>query len=271
MNYFRTLKALSGFMKNTRISAEEMKELQEQNLRALLHHAWDHSVFYRRTFEKAGIREEKLDSLPLSAFPAIDKQILMEHFDELVTVPDVKQAELRRFDAEQAADRRPYRGQYHVVHSSGSTGKPGYFIYDEPAWQAMLLGIIRGALWDMSMPVILKLLLGRPRIIYIAATDGRYGGAMAVGDGIDGVGAKQMYLDINTPLTDWIERVRSFQPNIIIGYPIGHQNPGGAAGEGRGIRPCGPRDLLWRATWAGAAPLSGAGVRVHGRQPLRRE
>lgn len=104
MNYFRTLKALSGFMKNTRISTEEMKELQEQNLRALLHHAWDHSVFYRRTFEKAGIREGKLDSLPLSAFPAIDKQILMEHFDELVTVPDVKQAELRRFDAEQAAD-----------------------------------------------------------------------------------------------------------------------------------------------------------------------
>ena len=219
VNYFRTLKALSGFMKNTRISTEEMKELQEQNLRALLHHAWDHSVFYRRTFEKAGIREEKLDSLPLSAFPAIDKQILMEHFDELVTVPDVKQAELRRFDAERAADRKPYCGQYHVVHSSGSTGKPGYFIYDEPAWQTMLLGIIRGALWDMSMPAILKLLLGRPRIIYIAATDGRYGGAMAVGDGIDGVGAKQMYLDINTPLTDWIERVRSFQPNIIIGYP----------------------------------------------------
>ena len=61
MNYFKTLKALSGFMKNTRISAEQIKELQEQNLRALLHHAWDHSVFYRRTFEKAGIREGKLE------------------------------------------------------------------------------------------------------------------------------------------------------------------------------------------------------------------
>lgn len=75
------------------------------------------------------------------------------------------------------------------MHSSGSTGKPGYFLYDEAAWHTMLLGIIRGALWNMSMPQILKLLAGKPRIIYIAATDGRYGGAMAVGDGIDGVGA----------------------------------------------------------------------------------
>ena len=65
----------------------------------------------------------------------------------------------------------------------------------------MLLGIIRGALWDMSMPQILRLLSGGLRILYIAATDGRYGGAMAVGDGIKGVGAKQLFLDIKTPLS----------------------------------------------------------------------
>ena len=106
-----------------------------------------------------------------------------------------------------------------MVHSSGSTGKPGYFIYDKEAWSQMLLGIIRGALWGMSMPQIIKLLAGKPRIVYIAATDGRYGGAMAVGDGIGGVGAEQMYLDINTPLTQWVDNIRSFKPNIIIGYP----------------------------------------------------
>ena len=85
----------------------------------------------------------------------------------------------------------------------------------------MLLGIIRGALWDMSMPQILKLLAQGPRIACIAATDGRYGGAMAVGDGIDGVGAKQMYLDIKTPLAEWVRWLRAFRPNII----IGNKNP----------------------------------------------
>lgn len=143
----------------------------------------------------------------------------MEHFDELVVPQDLCLRELREFDAVVSADRKPYKGKYHVVHSSGSTGKPGYFVYDEAAWNSMLLGMIRAALWNMSMPRILSLLAKRPRIVYIAATNGRYGGAMAVGDGIDGVGAKQMYLDIKTPLNEWIRQIKAFRPNIIIGYP----------------------------------------------------
>lgn len=83
----------------------------------------------------------------------------------------------------------------------------------------MLLGIIRAALWGMSMREIVKLLKNGPRIAYIAATDGRYGGAMAVGDGIDGVGASQIHLDIKQPLEQWVEQLKKFQPNIIIGYP----------------------------------------------------
>ena len=83
----------------------------------------------------------------------------------------------------------------------------------------MLVGIIRAALWDLSLPQIVKLLAGVPRILYIAATDGHYGGAMAVGDGIDGVGAKQLHLDIKTPLAEWIAKVKEFKPDIVIGYP----------------------------------------------------
>ncbi|MDE6724270.1 MAG: phenylacetate--CoA ligase family protein, partial [Ruminiclostridium sp.] len=148
-----------------------------------------------------------------------DKQQLLKHFDELVTVSDLKQEELRRFDESTSASRSAFKGKYHLVHSSGSTGKPGYFVYDNDAWNSMLLGIIRAALWNMSMTEILQLLKQTPRILYIAATDGRYGGAMAVGDGIDGVRAKQLYLDINTPLAQWIDKIREFKPNMIIGYP----------------------------------------------------
>lgn len=218
MNYAKVLLDLYGLKRNEKKSVKQMKQMQEKKLRRLLHFAWEHSDFYKKSFERAGIKEEQLSTLPLSAFPTIDKNILMEHFDELVTVPDLKQEELRKFDAEGDMQEKTFRN-YHVVHSSGSTGKPGYFIYDEAAWNQMLLGIIRGALWNMSMLQILKLLARKPRIVYIAATTGRYGGAMAVGDGIDGVGAKQMYLDINTPLAQWVDSIRTFKPNIIIGYP----------------------------------------------------
>ena len=219
MNYLKTLTDLYRLKKNVKLSAEKMRSLQDEKLRKLLRFAWEHSAYYRAAFEKAGITEEQLDTLPLFCFPTIEKQMLLEHFDELVTVTDLKQENLREFDAGEAADRKPYQGKYHVVHSSGSTGKPGYFVYDEDAWRQMLLGIIRAALWGMSMPQILRLLMQRPRIVYIAATDGRYGGAMAVGDGTRGGGASQLYLDIKTPVTECIRQLKAFRPNIVIGYP----------------------------------------------------
>lgn len=219
MNTLKVLWKLSQLKRNTQKTPEAIREMRERKLRRLLAHAWEHSPWHRKKFEAAGITAETLNTAPLSSFPTMDKAQLLAHFDEIVTVPGLTQEAIRAFDAAETADRTPFLGKYHVVHSSGSTGEPGYFLYDEDAWETMLLGIIRGALWGMTMPQILRLLAGQPRILYIAATDGRYGGAMAVGDGIDGVGASQLYLDIKTPLFQWVEQVKTFRPNLIIGYP----------------------------------------------------
>lgn len=219
MNYLTLLRELSTLKSNEKKTAEQLHILQEKKLRRLLAFAYEHSPYYHNAFEAAGLTAETVLTAPFSAFPALDKTVLLEQFDRLVTVPDATQEGLRRFDQEDRATRVPYLGKYHVVHSSGSTGKPGYFLYDQTAWNQMLLGIIRGALWGMTMPQIMKLLTKGTRIVYLAATDGRYGGAMAVGDGIDGVGGRQLYLDVNAPLAQWEAELRIFRPNIIIGYP----------------------------------------------------
>jgi len=217
-----TLKLLWDFSRlrgNLRKDQQNIAALQKRKLQKLLTYAYDHSTWHRARFQAAGICREQIGTLPLSMFPTMDKADLLGHFDEIVTVPGLSQADLRRFDADDSLQGKLYQGQYHIVHSSGSTGKPGYFLYDVPAWNQMLLGIIRGALWGMTAPEIAKLLLGGPRIVYIAATGGRYGGAMAVGDGVAGLRAAQLHVDVNTPLPELVEQVRSFRPNIIIGYP----------------------------------------------------
>ncbi|EFP61543.1 phenylacetate--CoA ligase family protein [Erysipelotrichaceae bacterium AF15-26LB] len=203
--------------KNTKKTTAQIQKLQQQKLYRMLQYAYDHSPYYKASFLQAGISRQMIGITPLSEFPTINKAAFMEHFDELVTTDDVSQSELRQFD-EQEKTQEIFKGKYHVVHSSGSTGKPGYFIYDEAAWNRMLLGILRGALWDMSMPDILRLLWNTPRIVYIAATDGRYGGAMAVSSGIEGVHALQLSLDIKQPLQQWVDQIQKFDPNIIIGY-----------------------------------------------------
>lgn len=219
MNYLKVLLDLYVAKSNVKKTAFQIKKLQRKKLRKMLKYAYEHSAYYRRMFNVSGITERNIGTIPLEEFPTIDKKTLLSHFNEIVTVSDITQDELRRFDESAEKNRRAFKGKYHVVHSSGSTGKPGYFVYDNSAWNDMLIGIIRAALWGMSMPQILKFLADKPRIAYIAATDGRYGGAMAVGDGIDGVGASQIFLDIKTPLSEWTERLREFKPNMIIGYP----------------------------------------------------
>lgn len=219
MNYLKVLFDLYNAKRNLKKSAAQIKNLQQKRLRKMLKYAYEHSAYYRRMFNVSGITAKNIGDVPLEEFPTIDKKTLLSHFDEIITVSDITQNELRWFDKSAEKDRRAFKRKYHVVHSSGSTGKPGYFVYDNKAWSSMLIGIIRAALWGMSMPQILKFLVDKPRIAYIAATDGRYGGAMAVGDGIDGVGASQIYLDVKTPLSEWVERIREFKPNMIIGYP----------------------------------------------------
>lgn len=219
MNYIRLLRSFVRLRSNVKKSRAEIEAIQEYKLKKLLAHAWDYSPYYRRSFEHAGITREQLPLLPLSAFPAIDKSTLMEHYNELVTVPELNQEALRAFDEKEKERQALFLGKYHVVHSSGSTGTPCYFVYEEDAWNQMLVSIIRGALWDMSPVQIARLLLRGPRIVYVAATDGRYGGAMAVGDGMEGLHAKQLFLDINMPLTEWSRKIKNFRPDMIIGYP----------------------------------------------------
>ena len=219
MGYIRLLWELYQLKRNTAKSEGQIKTLQDKKLRKMLRYAYQHSEYYRRTFAQAGISEENIDKIPLKQFPVITKELLMQNFDELVTDPKIKQEELRKFDESPVSRTENYLGRYHIIHSSGSTGIPRYFVYDDKAWGQMLLGIIRGALWGMGMTDILKLLAGKPRILYIAATDGRYAGAMAVGDGITGLHARQEYLDINEPIEKGNQKVIKFDPNIVIGYP----------------------------------------------------
>lgn len=219
MEYLNLLWDLYQLKRNASKARAQIKILQENKLRKLLHYAYENSNYYKKSFEKAGITKAHINDTPISSFPVIDKSIFLKNFDDIVTETDLKQEDLRKFDLEKSTEKGLFMNKYHVVHSSGSTGKPGYFVYDTAAWNQMLVGIIRAALWNMSMPQICKLLIKKLKIVYIAATDGRYGGAMAVSGGIEGVHAKQLFLDIKTPLSEWIEKIKEFEPNMIIGYP----------------------------------------------------
>lgn len=131
MNTWKLLFELAQLKRNERRSPAQLKKLQQKKLRRLLVYAFHHSSYHHRAFVRAGIDEGNVRTAPLSAFPVMDKQILLQHFDEIITVPDLTQEELRRFDAETVADRSAYKGKYHVAHSSGSTGRDSFVMLAE--------------------------------------------------------------------------------------------------------------------------------------------
>ena len=201
-----------------RLPRKAVLDIQQRRLRKMLRFAFEHSRYYRAAFRAAGITGQNIDKMPIERFPTIDKQVLIDRFEDIVTVKGITQEKMRRFDTEKNAGKN-LGGKYHIVHSSGSTGKPAYFLYDDKAWDTMLISIIRAALWNMSMPEILRFKQQRPKILYIAAADGRYGGAMAVGDGLDDLGFEKLVLDVQIPTDELIKKLSHFKPDVIIGYP----------------------------------------------------
>ncbi len=219
MDFIRLFWNFLRLRANLKKNPEKIRRIQEKRLRQLLRYAYNNSPYYRASFEAAGLSYDRLAGCPVKSLPTINKQILMDNFDEIVTRSDLNQEQIRRFDANSQSNETLFAGKYHVVHSSGSTGKPGYFVYDVPAWNEMLAGIVRGGLWNYSIFDIFKTLANDPRVLFIAATDGRYGGAMAVSAGITGMNAHQLSLDIKTPLSQWVEKINEFKPTMVIGYP----------------------------------------------------
>ena len=219
MTFTELIIKLTAAKLNTRLPHVVIQKMQQKRLREMLVYAYQNSPYYRKAFRAAGINSQNISYMPIEKIPTMDKQKLLDNFERVVTVRGLTQEKLRRFDSSENADKKALGGKYHLIHSSGSTGKPAYFLYDNSAWDTMLIGIIRAALWDMSMLDILRLKLSKPRILYIAAADGRYAGAMAVGDGLDGLGFEKLVLDVQTPLDELQNQLREFKPDIIIGYP----------------------------------------------------
>ncbi|GAA3748788.1 phenylacetate--CoA ligase PaaK [Streptomyces tremellae] len=113
-----------------RLSRAELGALQLERLRATLRHAYEHVGFYRRAFDKAGLRPEDCRSLAdLGRFPLTAKTDLRENYP------------FGMFAVDRSAIRR-------IHASSGTTGLPtvvGYTERDLDTWADMVARSLRAA------------------------------------------------------------------------------------------------------------------------------
>jgi phenylacetate-CoA ligase len=138
----------------TQISREQrpraqLGQHQQQRLETVVRHAATHSPFYRRWFAQAGALGA--EPVELARLPVLDRSLLMEHFDELVCDPRLRRDQLRGWVGQMTRDHL-YLDRYRVLLTSGSSGRPGLFVYDAAGWRSIVAQFLRSSSWAGLRP-----------------------------------------------------------------------------------------------------------------------
>ena len=118
---------LMGRMNNA--TEQELMALQNQRLQALIQHCYFNVPYYTRIFDERGLRPEDIQCREdLQKLPILTKQIIRDHYDELVS-KDI--------------DKR------HIQNCStgGSTGTPMQYMRDMPTWNMQWASSFRAWEW----------------------------------------------------------------------------------------------------------------------------
>jgi phenylacetate-CoA ligase len=117
----------------------QLEAYQAESLRQLREYAYARSPFYQR-FHKG------LTDRPLQELPVLTKSTMMEHFDDIITDRSIRLADVRAYVANDQTGRL-FLNRYLVNATSGSSGHPGIFLFDQVEWQTILASFARGHEW----------------------------------------------------------------------------------------------------------------------------
>jgi phenylacetate-CoA ligase len=188
-----------------RWTPQQLQAYQARALRQLREHAYARSPFYR------GFHAGRADR-PLHELPVLTKAMVMEHFDELVTGPAVRLAEVEAHLAALEGNQR-FRGRYWVAATSGTTGRRGIFLWDLDEWVTVLASYNRSQDWAGATAGLTR----RLRMAVVSSTTP----LAPVGPGRGHrpqPWVETLRIDSGDPFEGILERLDRFQSQVLVGY-----------------------------------------------------
>jgi phenylacetate-coenzyme A ligase PaaK-like adenylate-forming protein len=199
-------RSLNDFRSQESLAASRMRKFRD-----LVTFVGRQSPYYARLIRENNI---STDNCSPEDFPVLTKQLLMQRFDEIVTVPGIRKSRIADFLSRSKDPRELYRGHI-VLHTSGSSGEIGYFVYSPDDWARGMAQYSRGHPHSF---------LKRRKAAYFGAIQGHFAGVTQF------ITMERSFLrllyrvrcfDINDPLRKVVDGLNAFQPNILTGYPSG--------------------------------------------------
>jgi phenylacetate-coenzyme A ligase PaaK-like adenylate-forming protein len=192
-------------------AAFEARRLHKfRNLARFVQHRSRH---YARIMQEHGIDPRTCQP---EDFPVLTKADVVTNFDDIVTDPSVTRQHVHDFLAQSRDPSDRFLGRYVVVHSSGTTGEKGYFLYSDREWSRGLSSF--GTLRDF------QLLSGRrQRVAFIGATGGHLAGISIMATLRDPM-LRPIFrfasYDINAPFERTVAALNQFQPDVVVAYGL---------------------------------------------------
>ncbi len=186
-------------------TSQQLEVHQTNALRSLRRYAYAHSPFYQRF-------HQGLVDAPLQELPVLTKAIMMEHFDELVTDRAIRLQEVKAHVANLTSDER-FLGHYRAIATSGSSGHPGVFLFNDTEWATVLASFARTREWGG----ITLDLTHRIRTATVASTSA-FHMSTRVNATAQSWWMPEIRLAASEPLETIIERLNAWQPKVLIAY-----------------------------------------------------
>jgi phenylacetate-coenzyme A ligase PaaK-like adenylate-forming protein len=200
-------KAMWDHRQTMSMSRQRLEAEQLRRFRALVAYVKQHSPHYGAIITERGINPTTC--VPTD-FPVLTKSEMISRFDEIVTDRRITRARIAEFLNHSKDPRDLLDDEFHVLHTSGSSGTVGYYVYSHPEW-------IRG-----TTHMIRALPLGwRRKTAYVAATRGHFGGVSLVLTGTQGLNRlfyRVRTYDIGRPTSEIVRGLNEFQPQAVSGY-----------------------------------------------------
>lgn len=208
MNILTLVKTRLRHRRERRLTRGEFEAERLTRFRRFAAHAGKHSRYYARIMSERGIDPARC--VP-EDFPVITKREVMRNFDEIVTDRSITKDKIDDFLSSSHDPLDMYEGRYYVLHTSGSSGEIGLYVYSPD-------DIARGLAQTPSPPMVG---LRRPRLSFFGATKGHFAGvtfaSMFSGSALRHLFRMQTY-EINSPLAAVIEGLNAFKPDVVAGY-----------------------------------------------------
>ncbi|MEK7786982.1 MAG: phenylacetate--CoA ligase family protein, partial [Chloroflexota bacterium] len=142
----------------------------------------------------------------------LTKAMMMDHFDELVTDRAVRLAAVRAHAANDREGQR-FLDRYWVNATSGSSGHPGFFLFDLEEWTTVLASFARSHEWAG----IRVNLTHRMKMASVASISPWHMSAQ-VGATLKSWWMPALRLAASEPLETIVQRLNDWQPEMLVSY-----------------------------------------------------